>query len=1016
MNAVLRQTARAFLVVAIALSAFASSAFAQSTGNIRGRVTEAATTRGVASVQVFVLGTSKGTLTNSNGDYAITGVNVGEVTVIANIIGYNSQQKRVTVTSGATTPVDFSLVQSTVALDEIIVTGTPGAATKRSVGNTVSSINAAKLVEDSPGITTIDNLLQARTPGLTIMPGAGTAGTAAAINIRGSGSIQAGNRPTFYVDGIKVQSSLGGAYDVLGQSRNPLDAINPDDIESIEVIKGPAAATLYGADAASGVIQIITKKGKIGQQGLQWNAKVTRGSVNWFLDHPTSYKECTAALIAAPATWPGCAGMDPNAPREQRIISDNPLERNGQCAAWLTADQCTAQNPMQAIRDGMTEGYSLSVRGGGERFSFYASGDQDFERGVFFNNHALRKSGRANVQFTPFDKLETTLNVGYSRVNVRLPLNDNASNGLLRNAYRGEPGRAAPWEAGYLNLGPREINTVDNVTDDERFLMSTTANFKPYEWFTNRLTIGVEKNDRLAYDFTAKDTTGRAPFGATAATGTIGRARSENHQWSIDYAGTANIDVNENVSSATSLGLQYNLRTYHLINGTGEGLVANSLNLIASAAVTRAGEQVTEQASAGFYVQEQIGLRNRVFLTGALRFDDNSAFGDEFSWAIYPKLSAAWVISEEPFFKYGNIFDELKLRGAWGRAGNAPDPFSADRNLTTSTATLLDGTSGNAIITNAYGNPNLHAESGQEFEFGFDAGILNNRAGVEFTYYNQRTKDALINMPVPPSSGFTGNVLQNVGEIANSGLEFAVYGTPIAGRNAVWEVRATLATNKNKLIELGERPPIIFGDFVSVQRHVEGYPLAGYWAFDVVRDANGVPVLNANGTATRTTDTTYIGPSQPTREIGLTNTLTLFGNLRLYAFVDYKGGHYLWSAREWWRSFNQNISQWVNDPNISPEMRAAYATGASALFIDNADFIKLREVSATYSLPRSWAERFRARGMSLTLSGRNLALWTKYDLGSDPELNFNGSGTFSRTDYMSVPMMRYYTATVNLSF
>ena len=1013
MNAVLRQTVRAFLGAAFVSGAFASSADAQATGNVRGRVTEAATGRPIASVQVFVPGTSKGTLTTGNGEFTITGVNVGEITVTAQIIGYNTQQKRVTITSGGTAAVDFALVQSTVALDELVVTGTPGATTKRSLGNTVSTINASKLVEDAP-VRNLDQILMARTPGLTIMPGAGTAGAGASINIRGTGSLNAGNRPTFYVDGIKIQNDLGGSYSVLGQSRNPLDAINPDDIESIEVIKGPAAATLYGADAASGVIQIITKKGKIGSQGLQWNMKASHGSVNWFLDHPDSWKECTPALIAN-TSWPGCSGLDPNAPREQRLIKDNPLERNGTCVTWMTAAECAAQPAIQAIRDGLTEGYSLSVRGGGERFSFYASGDQDFERGVFFNNHSLRKSGRANVQLSPFDKLEATVNIGYSRNNVRLPLNDNASNGLLRNAYRGEPGFRSPWEPGYLNLAPREINTVDNVTDDERFMISTTANFKPFDWFTNKLTIGIDKIDRLAWDFTAKDTTGRAPFGATAATGTVGRNRAENHLWSVDYAGTVSFDVNENLNLSTSTGMQYNQRNYHAINGTGEGLVANSLNLIGSAAVTRAGESKVEQASAGFYLQEQAAWRNRVFITGALRVDDNSAFGDDFSWAVYPKLSASWVISEEPFFRWGNLFDEVKLRGAWGKAGNAPAPFSADRNLTTTTATLVDGTSGNAIVTNAFGNANLHAESGQEFEVGFDAGFFESRAGIEFTYYNQHTKDALIGLPVPPSSGFTGTVLQNVGEIANSGLELALFGTPVATRNFVWEVRGTVATNSNKMINLA-RPPIIFGDFVAVQRHVDGYPLAGYWAFDVVRDANGVPVLNALGRATQSTDTTYVGPSQPTREIGLTNTITLFGNLRLYSFLDYKGGHYMWSAREWWRSFNQNISQWVNDPAIPAEERAAYATGATRLFIDNADFIKLREISATYSLPRSWAEKFRARGMSFTVSGRNLGIWTKYDLGADPELNFNGDATLTRSDYMSVPMMRYYTATVNLSF
>jgi TonB-dependent SusC/RagA subfamily outer membrane receptor len=271
--------------------AFANSALAQATGNVRGRVTEAATARPIASVQVFIPGTSKGTLTNARGEFMIQGVTVGEVAVTAQIIGYNSQQKRVTVTSGETVTTDFALAQSTVALDEIVVTGTPGATQKRSLGNTVSTINAAKLVEEVP-FRNLDQVLMSRTPGLTIMPGAGTAGASAAINIRGAGSLEAGNRPTFYIDGIKVQNALEGDFDVLGQERSPLDGINPDDIESIEVIKGPAAATLYGADAASGVIQIITKKGKIGSQGLQWNAKITRGTVGWFLDHPVNWKEC----------------------------------------------------------------------------------------------------------------------------------------------------------------------------------------------------------------------------------------------------------------------------------------------------------------------------------------------------------------------------------------------------------------------------------------------------------------------------------------------------------------------------------------------------------------------------------------------------------------------------------------------------------------------------------------------------------------------------------------------------
>lgn len=995
------------LTVMAVLSVVGAPLRGQDAGSIRGKVTDQATGRAIASAQVYVEGTSRGTLTDVKGQYVITSAPAGVHQLVARIIGYSPSKKAVTVPSAGAVTVDFSLMQATIELDAVVVTGTAGATTKRALGNSVSHIDAASVV-DKGAVQTVDQLLTGRTPGLTLMPGAGTTGTGSNIRIRGAGSLNASNRPIFYVDGVRVTSEVGGAYSVSGQSRNPLDAINPDDIESVEVIKGPAASTLYGAEAASGVIQIITKKGKIGQQRLQWTLKAESGTVAWALPQPNNYKICTTALITG-TLYPGCAGLDPNAPEADRLLVDSPLARSGSCAAWITTPNCTSP---ASLREGNNNGYNLSVRGGGERFSFFSSANTNFERGVFYNNQEDRKGGRINMQVTPSDNVETTVSFGYNITNVRLPLNDNASNGLLRNAYRGEPGRTAPWEPGYLNLGPTQINSVDNVTGDERFLISSVTNFKPYSWFTNRLNLGLDKLNRLAYNFTAIDTTGRAPFGAVSATGVVNRTAAENRQWTVDYSGTVTFDVNSNLSSATSTGLQYNARRYHSVSGTGEGLVANQVNLIGSAAVTRAGEAQTQQNSAGFYLQELMGWKNRLFVTGAVRFDDNSAFGDKFTWATYPKVQASYVISDEPFFRIPQV-DELKLRAAFGKAGASPTPFAAERTLGAIAATLPDGTSSTAVQTDAYGNPNLHAESGQEIELGFDASLLRNRVGMEVTYYNKRTKDAIIAIPAPPSSGFVTTTFQNIGEIGNKGLEVGIFGSPINRRNVALDLRLATHFTSNKAIRLG-RPPIIFGAFSSVQRQVDGYPLAGYWAVDVKRDADGRPLIDLNGKAILSTDTAYVGPSAPTREMSLASTLTLFGNLRLYAYADYKGGHYLWSAREWWRSYNQNISYEVTHGTLAE--RAAISSGAERQFIDNADFIKLREVSATYSLPLKWAQLARARSAAFTLSGRNLAIWTKYDLGSDPEVNFDGAVNFTRTDYMSVPMMRRVSASLTLGF
>lgn len=524
---------------------------AQETGSIRGKVTDAVTARPISGAQVFIVGTERGGLTNAQGDFFLLNVPAGEHTLRVEIIGYGPRQQVVTVTAGSAAQVDIALSQVVIALDEVVVTGTPGATQKRALGNSISSITVEQQLQQAP-IRTVDQLLQGRTPGLTLMPGAGTAGTAGNIRIRGAGSLNASNRPIFYVDGVRIQSTLGGDYDVLGQTRNPLDHINPADIESIEIIKGPAASTLYGADAAAGVIQIITKKGRQGQQSLDWTGKVEIGESRWALDKPNNYKVCTESMIGDP-NWPGCAGMDPSKPEIERMIVDNPLERNGACAPWEDPSAGPCGTP-PAIRTGEVMNYNLAVRGGGERYSFYASGDRSEETGIFFNNYSNRTTGRLNFQVTPLENLSASVSIGYTRADVRLPLNDNASNGLLRNAFRGEPGRVAPWAAGWLNLGPEQINQHDNRAFDERFIIGTTVNFKLFDRVSNRLTVGLDRDARLASDFTVRDTTGRAPWGQTCKDGCIDRASVSNHVWTVDYAATLDHDLTPEISSALSAG------------------------------------------------------------------------------------------------------------------------------------------------------------------------------------------------------------------------------------------------------------------------------------------------------------------------------------------------------------------------------------------------------------------------------------------------------------------------------
>ena len=322
----------------------------------------------------------------------------------------------------------------------------------------------------------------------------------------------------------------------------------------------------------------------------------------------------------------------------------------------------------------------------------------------------------------------------------------------------------------------------------------------------------------------------------------------------------------------------------------------------------------------------------------------------------------------------------------------------------------------NILRPESYGNPDLKAETGSELELGFESSMLDGRMGLEFTFYQQNTKDALIAVPDPPSSGFSGEHFANVGEIKNTGLELLLTATPVYTRNLQWDATIAASTNSNELVDFGDAPltEISFGSFASVQKHIEGYPLGGFWGITGTVDANNDVTLS---------DEEYVGPSLPTREIGFTNTFTLFDNFRVFANLDYKGGHYQWCAICSIRSRFDLNTYTINRPDADPAEVALVESNQTRRWISEADFIKLRELSLTYQIPGTVLESIGVNSGSFTLSGRNLWMWTKYGfpdqegLGSpDPEVNFSSLSAYSRTDYASIPMLRTFSASIRFSF
>lgn len=974
-------------------------------GTIRGRVTEAGSGRPIAGAQVLVAGTPRGAVTSAGGEYALTGVAAGTHTLRARIIGFQPAERTVEVSDGQTVTADFALTPAALQLDAVVVTGTPGAVSQRTLGNSVATINVAEVSQRVVN-TSVAELLQGKAPGVTVLQSSGTPGAASNIRIRGIGSLSASSEPVIYVDGVRIHSGAGGAFRNNwetpaqgqtaggGQTASSLDAINPEDIESIEVIRGPAAATLYGADAANGVIQIITRRGRPGDQKLQWNARFQLGQTDWGLDRRASLTTCDAVRIAQPGEWPGCQGVAPGTLLRESFLDD-------------------------ALRTGALRNLMLSVGGGGRGYSFFAALDDDREEGVFSNSENARTGARANFAFYPSDQVDFTVNLGYVRSETSFPMTDNGPN-VLEAAWTYQPGRAAqPGQTyGFAGGTPEQYDVYQNRLEGDRVTLGTTLNYRPFEWFRNRITVGGDINSRQANRYVPPGSL----FAPTSGQMTQGAPR--NNVYSVDYAGTVEHGLGHELSSALSFGAQYINNRYSNTIAQGTGFSTDLVRNIGSATTRHSWDEFLEVKSLGLFVQEQIGWRNRLFLTGALRMDNSSVFGDEIERLYYPKLSASWVVSEEPFFDPLGWVDQLKLRAAWGQAGNAPDPFAAVTSYGVwQTVDPLTGevVSGTRLLS--LGNPDVKPERGSEIEFGFDAALFANRLGVEFTYYDKTTRDALMRVPLSPSeAGIAGGTqFRNLGEISNRGVELALTAAPLQTRTLAWDARLTLSTNRNRLVDFGfETDPILLGVSTLNQRHAEGYPLAGYWVHDPVWDAASNRYVGG--------EARYLGPSVPTREASLASTFTVLGNLRLFTLLNYRGGYYLLNMTDW-RRCRAELCEEVNDPGTSAERRAmltAELSANDALYTQRADHVKIRDVSLTWTLPARLSRGWGTDRAALTLAGHNLGyLWKPDYRGLDPEVTFNGINqpggdgqTFgwTRMDYWTVPMMRRVTVSLDLSF
>jgi TonB-dependent SusC/RagA subfamily outer membrane receptor len=695
---------------------------------VTGTVVAASTLQPLEAVDVFVAGTSKHAQSDARGKFSLALDNRTRPLEFRRI-GYRSVSRAL---NDSEHDLRIALTEAALQLDELVITGTAGATQSRALGNSVARLDATRVQNLAPAMD-VQQMLNGRLPGVTILPYSGNAGTGGITKLRAASSITLSNEPLIMIDGIRVDNNRSaGPLIRQGAQVSRINDIPPEDIESIEIIKGPAAATLYGTEASRGVIQIITRQGREGPLRVQ--ASMRYGAA-WFMNPegrlPTSF-----------AKNPLTGALDSLNLYRQEEARGTPLFSTGHPKA-----------------------YALSLSGGSKGIRYLLAGDYDRDEGAVDYNWRNRGGARANLKITPSEKLNVETNLGfvrnYGRLGQSAPLWD-----LMAQLVWGFPlARDLPTR-GFFRTTPEAAATIESYAINNRFIGSGRIEYAPWKWLTQRLVIGADMDNETNSLLFPRDPAGAAgPFGPVSL-GQKTVDRREVIYSTVDYSTSATLDLNSRLRSTTSLGGQYYARQTVATQSVGRDFPDPEITVVGGAATTTGSESRVDNKTAGVFLQQQVGWNNRRFFTAAVRADDNSAFGANFNFVVYPKLSASWILNEEPFWHVPFI-GELKLRAAWGRAGQQPDAFAAVRSYSPATG---PGDSPTLTPLNV-GNPDLKPERAEELELGFDAGMWDGRVSLGLTYYRQRIDDAILGRIVAPSAGFPGTQLVNAGKTRTAGLE-----------------------------------------------------------------------------------------------------------------------------------------------------------------------------------------------------------------------------------------------------
>jgi len=984
----------AVLLMACVALFLPSTLSAQQVGVIQGRVV-GPELEALVNAQVSIPSLNRGALTDAQGRFQIINVPVGELDVRVDLLGYRSQNLTVNVAAGEVVTLEFEMNTLAIALGELVVTAT-GEQRKVEIGNAVSSVDVTDLSEKSLA-TSVPALLQGNAPGVTITSSSSTIGNAMNIKVRGNSSINLSNMPLVYVDGARVSTDARSIRAGGAESDRMLD-FSPDEIQSIEIVKGPAAATLYGTEAAAGVIRITTKRGAAGQG--RTTARMNFG-VSW-----------------DPHDYP-VRGWNPSMALGPSYADTTYLIDNLKGSAPVP-DESLYYNP---FRTGQKKGINVAWQGGTDLFNYYTLMDVSDEGGVFPTNGQRAYRLRGNFSFQASENLNINLSNGFLSNHTDFNYNDGESWGYVGAVLLGKPEYAPIVKDGVVTcplgyethrttgqslqqatsamcdpdrtfIGSNNfarLRTMDVEQDTDRYTGTLALRWTPKPWSSSRLSIGYDSYSERFFNMIPND-----PLKVRDSAPQRYLRDVNGKTLTLDGTTAVTFDLNPDWRSQTTFGVQFYRELVEESWGNGVNFPPGA-ETVGNGATRDAGESFTEVRTLGLFVQQQFSFADRLFLTPAVRFDDNSAFGSNLGSIVYPRMSASYVISEEGWFPELQMVDQLRLRGAYGTSGKQPGPFDAVTLLSVSSVTLPDGSSAIGFQPTRRGNSDLKPETGSEIELGFDTSLWDGRFGVEFTYFNQTTKDALILKPVPPSSGFTAGVWDNVGEVKNSGVEVALDATLLQRSSLLWSTRLTYSHLTSEITELAA--PIAIGGR-GLQEHREGYPFGAYFMYPVTLQGDQVVVAD---------EREFVGQPTPSYTGALSSTLSLFdGRVRFYGLLEYMGGHKTVNYTETYQcrtAFGTCKARFEKDANGNLTDMARLkgdpaANFQSYHFTYKADFAKLRQLSVNITIPSAWTGYLGADSGDFGIVASNLFTITDYP-GTDPEINSQGRENASQREFFS---------------